>query len=75
MAQALIILQCVALAALIPALLSAARWLWKSAPSYRKHGLADKRSEQEPDEIPPYVVVRPGAKPVKPKDGKRWLRP
>lgn len=76
MAEALMILQCVALAALILAALAAARWFWKSAPVHRKRGLADKRSKCEgaEEEAPPYVVVRPGAH-KKPEKEKAWLRP
>jgi len=75
--ETLVVLQCVALAALILAALAAARWFWKSAPCYRKRGLADVQPKGKPepeDESSCYVVVRPGQH-RKPKEEKRWLRP
>ena len=76
MAEALMILQCVALGALVLAALSATRWFWKATPCYRKHGLADKRPKrgEEEDEASVYTVVRPGAH-KKPEKQKAWLKP
>lgn len=76
MAEALTILQCAALVALILTALSAARWFWKATPCYRKHGLADRRPRrgEEEDEASVYTVVRPGA-PKKPEKQKAWLKP
>jgi len=73
MVEALTLLQCAALVALILAALAATRWFWKSAPVHRKRGLADKPSPVQ-EEAPPYVVVRPGA-PKRPEKQKAWLKP